>query len=238
MKKLRLLCFLAISITFLLSCEETIIFDSHTENYKEDAIQTCITVDCPDVDLNILVLDEPSSLAPKVNQWVTDLTLQFLTEEDNQKNISFIDAIDIYINSSQISYPETSSLSDAHELTIDTGITYSDNTLLSIIFYGYEFSGGAHGFDTEVYGNFNPQTGEEYKNKELVGNGFYAFAKAQLTRLYPDYNFSDNSDNYQEIGFAEDGVMIIYNDSDAASINSDKKSITIPWETSREYLNF
>jgi len=215
-----------------------VVYNSHIENYNEDENQTCLTADCPNIDLNILVLEEPSSLVFQVNSWVNDLTLQFLTEENSQKNTSITDAIDIYINNSQISYPETSNLSDAHELTIDTGITYSDNSLLSVVFYGYEFSGGAHGFDAEAYGNFNPKTGKPYKKEELVKSSFYAFAKAQLTQEYPEYNFTENPKNYKEIGFAEDGVMIIYNDSDTLSINSENKNITFPWEATREHLAY
>jgi len=187
-------------------------------------------------------METPEKTATTVNNWIQHTTLQTLYSDTERFPNSISEAIDLYINDSQISYPETTELSDAHEITIDTAVSYESNTLLSILFYSYQFMGGASGFDNEMYLNVNPQSGEKYKNEELLKDDFYAFAKAQFEKEYPQETFDITPSNLpdsplKELGFTEEGVIIIYNDMGVSSFNMEDKQITIPWENAQRYLN-
>jgi len=236
MKK-YILPFILIIISLLcFSCEESIIYTSHLYNFQEDTLEECQTVQCSDITLEIEKIDTPSILNKPVQQWTKTILFDFL-DVNNNKEDSIEDALMVYINNSQTSYPETSLLSEEHELVIETTITYMSDQLLSMEFYGYQFSGGAHGFDTRTYGNFNPKTGKQYAINEVLEVGFYAFAKAQLEQKFSYQNFTSTPENYINIGFTDDGLNVSYNDG-AALLPEEKKEIDIPWEIAKEYLKF
>jgi len=225
-----------------ISCEDTVTYGFTNDTYTTEDIALCKNQPCPNIMLSILTMETPEKTATTVNNWIQHTTLQTLYSDTERFPNSISEAIDLYINDSQISYPETTELSDAHEITIDTAVSYESNTLLSILFYSYQFMGGASGFDNEMYLNVNPQSGEKYKNEELLKDDFYAFAKAQFEKEYPQETFDITPSNLpdsplKELGFTEEGVIIIYNDMGVSSFNMEDKQITIPWENAQRYLN-
>ena len=229
-------------ILVFISCEKTITYTSTTDTYTTNHFAICKSQPCPKIMLSILNMETPEKTALVVNNWIKNATIQTLYNDTETIPSSINDAIDIYINNSQISYPETTELSDAHEITVDSAISYESNTLLSVVFYSYQFMGGASGFDNEMYLNINPQSGEEYRDEELLNDDFYAFAKAQFEKEYPQETFeitpSNLPDSYlKEVGFTEEGVVLIYNDMGVSSFNMEDKQITISWELSQDYLN-
>ena len=102
-------------------------------------------------------------------------------------------------------------------------------------FYGYQFSGGAHGFDTRTYGNFNPKTGNLYTTDEMLDKSFFAFAKAQLEQQFPNNHFTAESLNYTKIGFTENGLTTTYDDG-IAIFSEEIKEITVSWADLEPYF--
>ncbi len=228
-------------IILFISCEKTITYTSSTDSYSTKDFTICNSQPCPEIMLSVLHMETPEEAAITVNNWVQTSTINTLYNETESLPSSINDAIELYINNSQISYPETTELSDAHEITIESAISFGSNNLLSVVFYSYQFMGGASGFDNEMYLNINPQTGKEYSDDELLDDDFYAFAKAQFEKEYPQETFdvtpSNLPDSYlQEVGFTEEGIVLIYNDMGVSSFNMEDKQITIPWELSQDYL--
>ena len=226
-----------------ISCEKTITYESDTDIYTSENIDVCAHQSCPTIDLSILKLKKPVAASTIVNSWIKDLTISSLYNDAGLQPSSIGEALDTYINNSQISYPETSELSDAHEISIESAISFGSNSILSVVFYSYQFSGGASGFDNEMYLNLNPQTGEEYEDDTVFKQDFYAFAKAQFKQEYPNEIFNFTKDDFlgsylKEVGFTEEGVVLIYNDMGMESMSMENKQITIPWINAEDYLTF
>ncbi|TVZ52780.1 PdaC/SigV domain-containing protein [Dokdonia sp. Hel_I_53] len=225
-----------IILLFAWGCEQTVEYKSHIDTFTTENAINCFSDTCPAVVLNLVVIDNPKSLTEVTNNWTKLVAFQLMDFTDYDMQTSFNEAIASYINSSQISYPETSELSVAHELSIDTDISYKSNELLSILLSGYAFSGGAHGYDYELYGNFNPHTGREFSRDELLKEGFYAFAKAQLQKEFPNLSIAELPENYLQIGFSDAGMVIIYNELGKEAIPLENKQLIIPWEIVEDYV--
>lgn len=235
MKKTILHFTLIIFSLLCFSCEENIIYTSHSKNFQEDTLEECKTSQCPDIIIEIEKIDTPVILKEPVQQWTEKNIYNFLDLKNEKEAISIEDVLIVYINNSQTSYPETSLLSEEHELVIETTITYMSDQLLSMEFYGYQFSGGAHGFDIRTYGNFNPKTGKQYTIKEVFEDDFFAFAKAQFEQEFSTQNFTSASKNYTNIGFTEDGINISYDDG-VVILPEEIKEIAIPWAAIEPYF--
>lgn len=235
MKK-HLLPFILILLSLLcFSCEESITYTSHLKNFQEDTLEECKTAQCPDISIEIEKIDTPVILNEPVQQWTENIMYDFLNLNTKKETLSIDDALIVYINNSQTSYPETSLLSEEHELVIETTSSYMSDQLLSMEFYGYQFSGGAHGFDIRTYGNFNPKTGKQYTINEILEESFFAFAKTKFEQELLDQNFTAASENYTKIGFTEDGVNISYDDG-IPILPEEIKEITISWADLEPYF--
>lgn len=238
-KHLAPLLLIIIYITTV-SCEKEIVYKTNSTHYTTSDINICATQPCPDIDIEIITFTSPETVKDFANKWILDKTTSTLYNASNVPDLSITDAIDLYINESQISYPETTELSDAHEIQIETALSYGTNNLLSIVHYTYQFSGGASGYDTASYLNLNPQNGELLSKEALFTEDFYAFAKAYFTKEYPQqehlFNVLTFNENLQEVGFTEDGVILNYAEVDA--LYTENMVVTIPWNETESYLTF
>lgn len=57
------------------------------------------------------------------------------------------------------------------EVYFNYNVKYNQKGLLSIVFYDYQYSGGAHGFTVQSSYTFDLRTGKEYKIKDLFRDG-------------------------------------------------------------------
>ncbi len=235
MKKIHFIVLLTTLSLWCFSCEESIIYTSHLKTFQEDTLEECQTSQCPDIIIEIEKIDTPTILKEPVQQWTENILYDFLNLQNDKDTLSIEEAVIVYSNNSQTSYPETSLLSEEHELVAETTISYSSNLILSMAFYGYQFSGGAHGYETSTYGNFNPKTGQKYTINEILKDTFFAFAKAQLEQQFSNQNFTSSSENYTNIGFTEGGITLSYNDG-TTLLPEEIKEITISWAEIEPYF--
>ncbi|MDE0599760.1 MAG: hypothetical protein OSB51_11365 [Dokdonia donghaensis] len=240
MKKILAPLLLTILSISIVSCEKEVVYETNSARYTTSDIALCATQQCPDIDIDIITFSSPETVKDIANKWILDKTTSTLYNASEVPDISITDAIDLYINESQISYPETTELSDAHEIQIETAISYGTNNLLSIVHYTYQFSGGASGYDTASYLNLNPQNGELLSKEALFTEDFYAFAKAYFTKEYPQQAYIFNNPTFyeslKEVGFTDVGVVLYYINLDA--LQSENMVVTIPWEEAESYLTF
>ena len=105
-------------------------------------------------------------------------------------------------------------------------------------------TGGAHGHLNVSFLNFNAQTGNMLKNEDLFED-YLAFTK--IAKTYFDEEIADKKDLYFEpdnftlpenIGFNEEGVILLYNTYEIAPYSSGMTEIQIPWEELQTSLNY
>jgi hypothetical protein len=132
----------------------------------------------------------------------------------------------------------------AWEAQIDGEVMYQSTDVISISITNYLNTGGAHGILTISFLNFNAQTGKLLKNEDLFED-YLAFTK--LAKTYFNEEIADKKDQYFEpdnfklpenIGFNEEGVILLYNTYEVAPYSSGITEIHIPWEDLQTTLNF
>ncbi|MDX1315924.1 MAG: DUF3298 and DUF4163 domain-containing protein [Xanthomarina gelatinilytica] len=152
-----------------------------------------------------------------------------------------IDAFNNEYESFKSDFPETII---AWEAQIDGEVMYQSADVISLSITTYMNTGGAHGHLNVSFLNFNAQTGKMLKNEDLFED-YLAFTK--IAKTYFDEEIADKKDLYFEpdnftlpenIGFNEEGIILLYNTYEIAPYSSGMTEIQIPWEELQTSLNY
>lgn len=132
-------------------------------------------------------------------------------------------------------------------LAIETELLYKTETIISMGLSIYSDTGGAHGNDTIQFLNFNPETGDLLTNDNLIIDmeGFKQLAES----FFLDYMKNEGSDVSEfffgkpfqlpeNIGFNDEGVVLLYNQYEIASYNQGYTEFVIPMDKARRFLKF
>ncbi len=144
-----------------------------------------------------------------------------------------------YQNFSKI-FPETT---QQWEAQIDGEVIFQSKDIISIAITAYLNTGGAHGNTTITFLNFEASTGKQIL-KENLFTDIEAFKI--VTKPYFDNTVSDTSilldpevyELPQNIGFSEEGVILLYNTYEIAPYATGVIEFIVPFEKANEYLVF
>jgi len=142
-------------------------------------------------------------------------------------------------------FPDTN---NTWELYVESEISYQSESVLSMAINIYRYEGGAHGNDKIVFLNLNPKTGEVYDFNDLVSNKDVFKAKAKTFFIkhlelkeqptdISDYFYGSDFKLPEEIGFCEEGVILLYNVYEIASYAQGYTEFVIPFEDLENTLN-
>lgn len=126
------------------------------------------------------------------------------------------------------------------QLLVETEITYISEEIISIALNTYIDTGGAHGNDSIIFMNFNPQTGELYAINDVVtdidslSKIAESYFKNEVMLLenndsMEDYFFGESFKLPENIGFGEDGLIFLYNVYEIASYAEGYTEFQIPY---------
>lgn len=166
------------------------------------------------------------------------------SEEELDLNTALINFNTEFVNF-KTDFPEAAD--PKWELYIETELSYQSENLISIAINTYEFKGGAHGSDKIMFLNLDAQTGTVLKHNELIKNasGFKYLAEKYLKKSLKteetdlkmeDLFFGKPFQLPENIGFSEDGLILLYNVYEIASYNQGYTEFIIPFEEAEAYL--
>lgn len=126
------------------------------------------------------------------------------------------------------------------QLLVETEITYISENVISIALNTYIDTGGAHGNDSIIFMNFNPDTGKLYALNDIVTDIDALKELAQTyfkkevmllenTESMEDYFFGEPFKLPENIGFGEDGLIFLYNVYEIASYAEGYTEFQIPY---------
>ncbi|BAO75767.1 DUF3298 and DUF4163 domain-containing protein [Winogradskyella sp. PG-2] len=135
------------------------------------------------------------------------------------------------------------------ELHIETEKTYQSAGIITIAISTYQFKGGAHGSDVISFINLNAKTGEILSLNEIIKNigDFKGLAKTNFIKSLEienenlkmeDFFFGKPFQLPDNIGFTDDGLVLLYNIYEVATYNEGYTEFVIPFEDLESYLNF
>ena len=111
----------------------------------------------------------------------------------------------------------------------------------------YSDTGGAHGNDSIVLLNFNPENGNLYSHSEIIDDidGFKSLAETYFMNTLKDESETTSISEFffgkafqlpENIGFNDEGIILLYNVYEIASYDQGYTEFIIPFEDANSYL--
>ncbi|MFX0556267.1 PdaC/SigV domain-containing protein [Maribacter sp. CXY002] len=137
------------------------------------------------------------------------------------------------------------------EATIKCTVSYEDDNVLTIKLESYLFTGGAHGYSTIHFLNFDKVKGIELDNSQLFKDKekFIAFAetkfreqeKIPISQPINSTGFMFESETFnlpENIGYTQDGLQLFYEQYEIASYADGPIILTLPYPELKDFLVF
>ncbi len=233
---------LLLTLSVFLSCqrEEKLTFEIqeiHDEN--------------PDIDLRLHRAMGKGRLPGLVNRGVDEELISLL----NYDEAGDIENLEGALKSFRLAYAEVNEAfpdtSGPWEAEIEVYPVFEDDMRLCLEIKAYTYTGGAHGYGQTRFLHFDKEKLREVDRDLLLQNPteFMLFAeklfrKQQGIPLEQPINSTGlmfENDNFylpENIGFTEDGLVLLYNPYEIASYAEGKVELLIPYKDANPYLAF
>ncbi|WP_299365984.1 DUF3298 and DUF4163 domain-containing protein [Winogradskyella sp.] len=185
-------------------------------------------------------------LSKKINTHIDETIVASLSDTINKSNLETIlkDFNQEYLDFKN-DFPEASEA--IWELHIETEKTYQTETIISIAISTYEFQGGAHGNDRISFLNLNAETGDILSRDQMINNleDFKTLAKIHFEKSLKNREESARMEDFffgkpfqlpENIGYSDDGLVLLYNVYEIASYDQGYTEFVIPFEEVEPYL--
>lgn len=224
----------------LFSCKKDLplsFMEQHIET-SQDAI----------VDINYPKAEGDKAIADRINKTIEN----FLANEINmsemlEDDLSLSDAVINFDNEYKTFKEDFSDSTQQWEALIESEVTYLSEFIICISVNSYLDTGGAHGNSHVAFLNFDKKTGKLLKYEDIITDedAFKEFVKPYFTKateLLSDENsiedlfFGEDFQLPENIGFGENGLILLYNVYEIASYSQGFTEFSIPYEKAKPYL--
>ncbi len=242
--KTRSICFFLVFLAFSCLKDDALTFEAIT--YSGD---TC--ADCTKVKITIPKALGDAKINKVVNNALKEELIYVLNFNDEQDAVEIETAIRLfgkgYTDLKQL-YAEEAT---PWEVKVNGSVSFEDKEILTIKLDSYLFTGGAHGYNTTHYLNFDKLNGIELNTEDLFKNTSdfekYVETKFRLQEDIPEggdinstgFMFETGSFYLpQNIGYTKEGIQFFYEQYEIASYADGPIIITIPYSELNKYLAF
>lgn len=199
---------------------------------------TIVEVNIPNAHGNIEIANNINSVIQK-----TVITSLHIGEPDTITSRSIEESITAFndeYNAFKTDFPETE---QPWQAQIDADIMHQSSEIISIAITSYVNTGGAHGSLNIALLNFDSETGTSIENKALFKNieSFKTIAQKYFEDATKDKDIFMDDDSFElpaNMGYSDDGIVLLYNTYEIAPYSSGIIQFTIPFEEAAPYLVF
>ncbi len=241
--KTQILYFLLVLLSF--SCEKkgtTLTFEP--VSYAADAC-----AGCPVINISIPKALEETKIDSVINNALKEEIIYLLNFNDDSEAKDIEGAISSFAKGYTDLKSRFVEEATPWEAKLTGTLSYEDKNILTIQLDTYLFTGGAHGYSTTHYLNFDKQKAIELDNEELFKNlaDFQDFAetKFRLQEKIPSqgdinstgFMFEPNAFYLpQNIGHTQKGIQLFYEQYEIASYADGPIVLNIPYAELKKYL--
>jgi hypothetical protein len=215
------------------------------KSYTSATLPACEGDICPKIDIQLLKAEGKSPLATTINTAIEQYIAANLSispdDEDKIKTIdqgisNFIDSF----RSANLEFPDSPAI-QGYEFTNTSVVGFENKSLLSLKMETYSYWGGAHGYSSTSYLNFDKEIPEllttekllkdEGKFKELAEKMFREQEEIPMNGNINETGFFFENDTFSlpiNFGFEDDELLLIYNPYEVASYAEGQIIIKIP----------
>lgn len=225
--------FVLILITSFYSCveESRLTFSESNQLYQKNA----------NIELNIPVAGGNSDLAIAINEKIENhIANTLLFSEEDSDTITLEQGIAKFDNEYKNFKTDFEESKLVWEATFDGEVIYQSSEIVSVAISSYTNTGGAHGNSVITFYNFDAISGTILEIEDLI-NDLETFTKIAEEHFRTDVNLetSETIDDYffgdpfhlpANIGFNEEGLVLLYNTYEVASYAMGITEFTIPFE--------
>jgi hypothetical protein len=232
-------------LVFIISCK-----DSRNVTFEALSLQNSKCKECPEVTIDVPKASGNNKLAKSINLALQEEVISKLTFNDEINAETIQQGIESftkgYFELKKI-YPDETI---GWKATINGLVTFEDNDLITIELRSYLFTGGAHGYGSTNYLNFDKKRGKEIDTSELFEDkeGFQKYAETQfriqqnipINKSINSTGFMFDKDHFylpENIGFTEKGLKLLYNQYEVASYADGPIELTLPYKDIQIFLS-
>lgn len=183
-----------------------------------------------------------------INETIKKEFIKSISTDDQEVSNPNIDAalsaFDEEYKQFKVDFPGTEQI---WQLLVETEVLYTSKEVISIALNTYIDTGGAHGNDSIIFLNFNPQSGDLYALSDIINNkeklselAKTYFIKEVMTTndedVIEDYFFGEPFQLPENIGFSDEGLIFLYNVYEIASYAEGYTEFLIPYKELNDLL--
>lgn len=247
MKKLLFLLFIA---SILYACETSTKLEFHTVDYTSKNV--CDSEQfCPHIDIELLKANGDQSLSKLINNTLEARLIDDLSIDPNDRDsiTTIAKGLTYFIKSYNEFKKDFSESPAIYEINASSQISYDSEDILSIAYESYSYWGGAHGYGSTTYYNFDKKTAQILHPENLF-KSVSDFKIVAERAFRAQQNISEestiNSSGYffkddeftlpQNIGFKPNELILIYNPYEVAPYAEGQITISIPLKNIKKNL--
>lgn len=187
-----------------------------------------------------------NELSNRINLNIEQKIIESLSpSEENNELMAVLKAFNSEYVKFKNDFPDASE--PAWELNIETELIYQSQEVITIAISTYEFKGGAHGNDQIKFLNLNAQTGDILHLNDIIENedAFKNLAETFFIKNLKDTEEDLNMEDFffgesfqlpENIGFSEDGLVLLYNVYEVATYAQGYTEFVIPFEDAEPFF--
>lgn len=254
---MRRILFAFIAVFLVISCadekkeneEKEIKALSFSSRTIEKRLDDCLPEngECTFISLTYPVAEDGNGKAEKINNDIEDLIVRTIDFQDEGHSEKPEELAENFIRD----YKETANDFPEFELpweaTVIGKINYRSPSIVSIKFNTDMFTGGAHGYRSTNYLNFDPESGKTLKESDLFNSDFIDYVEKdfrQKKNIPLDSNinstgmFFENDEFHlpANIGIKKDEIILHYNAYEIAPYSAGNFILTYPKSEIEQYL--
>lgn len=240
--KIRTLCLFFLLLSFSCKKDYKLTFEPVTHT-------STICAGCPLVSITIPKALEEAKIDSVVNNALKEEIIYLLNFNEDNEATDIESAIASFSEGYADLKARFAEEATPWEAKLEGTISYEDKNILTIKLDSYIFTGGAHGYNTTHFLNFDKVKAFELDNEDLFKNpiDFQSFAetKFRLQEKIPaegDINttgfmFETNAFYLpQNIGHTQEGITLFYEQYEIASYADGPIVLSIPYAELKNYL--
>lgn len=179
----------------------------------------------------------------------TNVETAIIKTLNSSKNKTDLNTVLKAFNEEYLSFKKdfSETIEPAWELYIETELTYQSENVITIAISTYEFKGGAHGNDKIEFLNLDAKTGRVLSQDDIIKDkeSFKALAEQVFVNSLSntkenlkmeDFFFGNPFQLPENIGFSDDGLVLLYNVYEVASYDQGYTEFVIPFEEAESFL--
>lgn len=206
--------------------------------------------DTPLVVINVPNALEDTKISAAINTTLKEEILALLIFEDDSQIHTISDAM----SSFKKEFFDVKEKFPGHaarwEVNVNGTVLFESDKLVTIGLESYVFTGGAHGYESTTFLNFDKVKGRQLKNEELFSDkeAFLRLAEHKFRtqeKIPLDVSINDTGFMFEEevfslpqnIGFTPNGIQLLYNAYEVASYADGQLIVVIPYAEVNSLLN-